>query len=242
MDQDFLKARAAEAALNYVYDGMCLGLGTGSTANKFIKLLAKRIEAGLTIKAVSTSQATSELCADLGIALHDVNDLQKLDLVIDGADELTADLQLIKGGGGALLREKIIAQFSAKVLIIADETKLVSHLGDFPLPIEINQFGSQLTASMCSRIFENYGLQAKLAWRKNQHGDFFITDGGHYILDASLKSIVKLSELNEKLLAIAGVVEHGLFLNIADLAIVATRKDGLALLKRVDNSVISISL
>lgn len=239
MDQDFLKAKAAKAALNYVHDGMCLGLGTGSTANKFIKLLAKRIEAGLNVQAVSTSQATSDLCADLGIKLYEVNDIPRLDLVIDGADELTADLQLVKGGGGALLREKIIAQFSNKLLIIADETKLVSHLGAFPLPIEINQFGAQLTASMCQQLFEGYGLEPKLAWRKNQQGELFITDGGHYILDVLLKSIGKLGELNEKLLSIAGVVEHGLFLNMADLALVATRKDGLVLLKRVDNSVIS---
>lgn len=233
-----LKIQAAQKALSYVCEDMRLGLGTGSTANEFIKLLAKKVVNGLSIKAVSTSDATTKLCESLGIRLYDLNDLQRLDLVVDGADEIDEELRLIKGGGGALLKEKIVAQASDRVIIIADETKLVAKLGAFPLPIEVNRFAARVTAETCQQLFKKQGAVAKLSWRQTSGGQYFITDSGHYILDAALQTIEQPELLSESLLAIAGVVEHGLFLDIADMAIITGRKDNLKLLKKKMNNAI----
>lgn len=220
-----LKKMAAAKALEYVENGMKIGLGTGSTANEFIKLLSEKIKKGLQIKATATSKQTENLCEELGIELFELNDLNKLDLVVDGADELTKDYNAIKGGGGALLREKITAYTSCEVIFIVDESKLVPQLGAFPLPIEITKFGYLTTQDLCKELFFNYNIEnISLLWRKNTKGEMFITDNGNYILDAGLHKIENEAELSSDLLNIPGVIDHGLFLNVATKIIVATTK------------------
>lgn len=219
-----LKQLAALKALNYVHCGMNLGLGTGSTANEFIKLLSNKIKNGLEIKAIATSRQTEELCAKLQIKLYDLNDLIKLDLIIDGADEITTYRNAIKGGGGALLREKIAAMASTTKIIIVDESKLVKKLGAYPLPIEISKFGYESTKAMCAELLEDLGYKNfTLNWRKTINNELFISDGGNYILDAHLGVINNIENFDISLLKIPGVVEHGLFLNIASKAIIAMK-------------------
>ena len=145
MDARALKIEAARAALAHVGDGMRLGIGTGSTAEEFVRLLAEKVAAGLTIVGVPTSERTAALCRELGVPLSTLDETPELDLTIDGADEIDPDLALIKGGGGALLREKIVAAASARMIVIADESKIVETLGRFPLPIEVNRFGLRAT-------------------------------------------------------------------------------------------------
>lgn len=220
-----LKQLVASKALEYVENGMKLGLGTGSTANEFIKLLSNKIKNGLKIQAIATSKQTEDLCAELGIVLCDLSDLGKLDLVVDGIDEVTKEYGAIKGGGGALLREKIAAYASENVIFIADETKLVSNLGKFPLPIEIAKFGYVTTQELCAELFLAYGFEnIILLWRKDKNDELFVTDGGNYILDAMLHNIKNIEEVNVELLKIPGVVEHGLFLNVANKILLATTK------------------
>lgn len=219
-NSDVLKKRAAEKALQYVKNNMRIGIGTGSTAENFIHLLAQKIQEGLKIFPVATSERTDSLCQKLNIKTYDLNDLTELDLTIDGADEIGPDLSLIKGGGGALLREKMVASRSKEVLIIADHTKLVSQLGHFPLPIEINIFGYIATIKAIEETLILNGLSHILKLRKKKD-EIFITDGGHYIVDAFLKKISAPSKLSDLLLNLPGVIEHGLFLNIATKAFVA---------------------
>lgn len=219
-----LKQLAAMKALTYVDSGMNLGLGTGSTANEFIKLLSHKIKNGLEIKTIATSRQTEELCAKLQIKLYDLNDLIKLDLIVDGADEICANKDAIKGGGGALLREKIAAMASTKKIIIADESKLVKKLGAYPLPIEITKFGAQSTKVTCKELLQDLGYRNfTLNWRKTMEDVLFISDGGNYILDAKLGTINNIENLNISLLKIPGVVEHGLFVKIASKAIIAMK-------------------
>lgn len=219
-----LKQLAAMKALTYVDSGMNLGLGTGSTANEFIKLLSHKIKNGLEIKTIATSRQTEELCAKLQIKLYDLNDLIKLDLIVDGADEICANKDAIKGGGGALLREKIAAMASTKKIIIADESKLVKKLGAYPLPIEITKFGAQSTKVTCKELLQDLGYRNfTLNWRKTKEDVLFISDGGNYILDAKLGTINNIENLNISLLKIPGVVEHGLFVKIASKAIIAMK-------------------
>lgn len=226
-----LKREAANKAISYLKPAMKLGLGTGSTANEFIKLLAVEINKGLEIKASATSVQTEELCQDLGIKLYALDDLHKLDLVVDGTDEINMAKNAIKGGGGALLREKITAMSSAKVLIIADETKLVSHLGAYPLPIEISKFAYQTTKMMCKELLDKLGYNdITMKWRTDSSNKLFITDGGNYILDVALQAIDSIDDLNMGLLSIPGIVEHGLFLNMVDHAIIAMEKGGVKIL------------
>ena len=220
MDAREMKIKAAAAALEHVEDGMRLGIGTGSTAEEFVRLLAEKVAAGLNVEGVPTSERTARLCLELGVPLKSLDELPELDLTIDGADEVDAALRLIKGGGGALLREKIVAAASKRMIVIADESKVVDVLGRFPLPIEINPFGEVSTRIAVEKLAERFGLSGELKLRESGDG-LFTTDGGHLILDASFGRIPDAEALASALNAIPGVVEHGLFINLASLAIIA---------------------
>ena len=231
MTADAYKRAAAARALDFVRPGMRLGLGTGSTARHFVDLLAERVRAGLDIVAVPTSEATRAQADRLGIALTTLDETPELDLTVDGADEIAPDLTLIKGGGGALLREKIVATASARMVVIADETKWVSILGAFPLPIEIAPFGASATHSAMELAAAEVGCPGPAALRKGQDGRPFTTDGGHWILDAQLLRISDPPALAARLCRVPGVMEHGLFIGIAQTAIVAG-SDGVRLIER----------
>jgi ribose 5-phosphate isomerase A len=220
MDAKTLKIEAARAALRHVADGMRLGIGTGSTAEEFVRLLAKKVATGLKVVGVPTSERTAALCREFGVPLSTLDETPELDLTIDGADEVDAELSLIKGGGGALLREKIVAAASARMIVIADESKLVDTLGRFPLPIEVNRFGLRATEFAIARAAEKAGLSGPLTLRMT-NGTPFVTDGGHFILDASFGRIPDPRALSNGLHAVPGVVEHGLFIGLADAAIIA---------------------
>jgi ribose 5-phosphate isomerase A len=220
MDAREMKVKAAEAALAHVEDGMRLGIGTGSTAEEFVRLLAEKVHGGLRIQGVPTSERTARLCLELGVPLKSLDELPELDLTIDGADELDADLTLVKGGGGALLREKIVAAASSRMIVIADATKLVETLGAFPLPIEINPFGRASTRIAVERAASRLGLSGEMKLRR-AGDELFMTDGGHYILDASFGRIPDAEALSGELNFIPGVVEHGLFIHMASFAIIA---------------------
>ncbi len=220
MDAREMKIKAAEAALSHVEDGMRLGIGTGSTAEEFVRLLAERVAGGLKVEGVPTSERTARLCVELGVPLKSLDELPELDLTIDGADEVDGRLSLIKGGGGALLREKIVASASTRVIVIADESKVVETLGAFKLPIEVNPFGLAATRIAIEKTAARLGLSGAIVLRASGDGTF-MTDGGHYILDASFGRIPDADALASSLNDIPGVVEHGLFINMASLAIIA---------------------
>ncbi len=215
-----MKIEAARAALNHVEPGMRLGIGTGSTAEEFIRLLAEKVRDGLEVRGVPTSERTASLCNKLGVAITTLDEMPELDLTIDGADEIGPGLALIKGGGGALLREKIVAAASTRMIVIADDSKLVNELGRFPLPIEVNRFGLEATKRAIYYAITALGQEALLALREAS-GKPFVTDGGHLIIDASFGLIHDAEALALALNAIPGVVEHGLFLGLASRAIIA---------------------
>jgi ribose 5-phosphate isomerase A len=231
MNVDSLKRAAAARAIEFVRPGMRVGLGTGSTAAHFVALLAERVRAGLDIIAVPTSEATRAQAARLGIVLTTLDETPELDLTVDGADEIAPDLTLIKGGGGALLREKIVATASARMVVIADESKWVSVLGRFPLPVEITPFGATVTQRMVKAAVSGEGDAVPAPLRRDQNGHAFVTDGGHWLLDAHLRRIADPRALASKLSAIPGVVGHGLFVGLAQAAIVAG-PDGVRLIER----------
>jgi ribose 5-phosphate isomerase A len=231
MNVDSLKRTAAARAIEFVRPGMRVGLGTGSTAAHFVALLAERVRAGLDIIAVPTSEATRAQAARLGIVLTTLDETPELDLTVDGADEIAPDLTLIKGGGGALLREKIVATASARMVVIADESKWVSVLGRFPLPVEIAPFGATVTQRMVEAAVSGEGDAVPAPLRLDQNGHAFVTDGGHWLLDAQLRRIADPRALASKLSAIPGVMEHGLFIGLAQAAIVAG-PDGVRLIER----------
>jgi ribose 5-phosphate isomerase A len=220
MDARHMKIIAAQEALKHVEHGMRLGIGTGSTAEEFVRLLAEKVSEGLEVRGVPTSERTARLCLELGVPLNSLDELPELDLTIDGADEVDNQLRLIKGGGGALLREKIVAAASARMIVIADETKVVDTLGAYPLPIEVNPFGLAATRIAVEKCASRLGLTGEIALRKRGE-DAYETDGGHYILDASFGRISDAEALSASLYSIPGVVEHGLFINLASLAIIA---------------------
>ncbi len=220
MDAREMKIKAAAAALSYVEDGMRLGIGTGSTAEEFVRLLAERVANGMSVVGVPTSERTARLCVELGVPLMSLDELPELDLTIDGADEVDGKLRLIKGGGGALLREKIVAAASTRMIVIADESKVVETLGAFTLPIEVNPFGMVATRIAIEKLAARLGLSGAIEPRQSGDG-IFTTDGGHYILDASFGRIPDAEALASALNAIPGVVEHGLFINMASIAIIA---------------------
>jgi ribose 5-phosphate isomerase A len=218
---DAQKRAAAARAVEFVRSGMRLGLGTGSTARPFVEMIGEKVRAGLQIVAVPTSEATRELAAQVGIPLTTLDETPELDLTVDGADEIDPALTLIKGGGGALLREKIVASASERMIVIADESKWVPILGRFPLPIEVNPFGLAATRRAIERAIAAVGLDGPLLLRLGKDGHAFVTDGGHLILDAALGRIPNPQALADRLVDVAGVVEHGLFVGIAQTAILA---------------------
>lgn len=212
------KQLAGEYAANLVKDGMKVGLGTGSTVYWTIQKLGERVKEGLSFQAVPTSKETEVLAKQLNISLISLNDdVQSLDLTIDGADEIDANLQLIKGGGGALLREKIVATSSKELIIIADESKLVTHLGTFPLPVEIIPFSWKQT----ERKIQSLGCQTTLRLKNNET---FITDNNNMIIDCIFPyNITNPTNLHTQLKMITGVVETGLFVNMTSKAIIGTK-------------------
>ncbi len=214
------KRLAAEKALDYVRPGMKLGLGTGSTAALFVAALGAAVKAGLTIVGVPTSEATRRQAEGLGIALTTLEETPELDLTVDGADELDGALDLIKGGGGALLREKIVAASSKRMIVVADASKRVERLGAFPLPVEVAPFGLGSTQIRLAAACSALGLEGAITLRRRD-GQIFVTDGGHHILDCAFGAIPDPVKLAGALSALPGVVDHGLFIGLASLAIVA---------------------
>lgn len=223
-----LRKAAAARALELVEPGMKLGLGTGSTAAAFVDLLGQRVKQGLDVVGVPTSEATRRQAEGLGIRLATLDELSRLDLTVDGADEVDENLRLIKGGGAALLREKIVACASARMVVIADAAKRVGTLGAFPLPIEVNLFGLAATRQAVEAAIAASGCQGPVALRMGADGKPVVTDGGHVILDARLGAIPDPERLGAALWSVPGVVEHGLFLGIASAAILAAEVDGRA--------------
>ena len=221
VSMDGLKRKAAARALEHVRDGMKLGLGTGSTARHFVELLGERVRAGLNVIGVPTSEATRVDALRCGIPLATLDDIDRLDLTVDGADEIDPALNVIKGGGGALLREKIVATASDRMIVIADDTKWVEVLGRFPLPIEVIPFGLAATQRAISEAFAEGGVSGQMVVRKGRDGHVFVTDGGHWIVDAHLGRIADAPRLAGLLTSIPGVVEHGLFIGLASTAMLA---------------------
>jgi ribose 5-phosphate isomerase A len=219
MDQ--LKRQAAARALEEVRDGMRLGLGTGSTAKHFVELLGERVRAGLNVVGVPTSEVTRADAERYGIPLTTLDQIDRLDLTVDGADEIDPTLNVIKGGGGALLREKIVATASDRMIVIADDSKWVDVLGRFPLPIEVIPFGLAATQRALTEAFAQGGVSGQMVLRQGKDGHVFVTDGGHWIIDAHLGRIADAPRLAALLSVIPGVVEHGLFIGVAKAAVLA---------------------
>ena len=215
MTNDQEKEAAARASLKFVHDGNVVGLGTGSTAAYAVRFLAERVRSGLKIRGIPTSSGTSKLAASLGISLITLDDVQQIDVTIDGADEFDPQLQLIKGGGGALLREKIVASASRQLVIVADASKQVQVLGKFPLPVEVVPFAQALVAKRIA------ALGARPTLRQHASGRPFVTDEGHHILDCSFGAIADPPALARTLDAMPGVVDHGLFINLASVVLLA---------------------
>lgn len=209
-----LKQLVGEKAAEYVTEGMVVGLGTGSTAYYMVEALGKRVKEGLKITGVTTSTRTKEQAEKLGIPLKTIDEVDAVDLTIDGADEIDANYQGVKGGGGALLFEKIVADYSKKVIWIVDGSKMVDTLGTFPLPVEVLPYGSQQLV----RIFEEKGYHPAI--RKTEDGENYLTDGNHYIIDLHMAKIENPQSLAEWLDGLTGVMEHGLFLNRVNTIIV----------------------
>lgn len=221
MSMDDLKRQAAARAVEQVRDGMKLGLGTGSTAKHFVELLGERVQAGLKVIGVPTSEATRADAERCGVPLTTLEEVDRLDLTVDGADEIDPNLELIKGGGGALLREKIVAAASDRMIVIADESKWVQTLGRFPLPIEVIPFGLGATRRAIEAVFAENGVSGEMDIRKAKDGHAFVTDGGHWIIDARLGRIPDSPRLAASLNSIPGVVEHGLFIGLAGTVVLA---------------------
>ena len=215
-----LKKQAAEKAMEFVAPGMRLGLGTGSTSVFFVDCLGEAVKNGLEIVGVPTSEATRRQAEALGIKLATLDECPELDLTVDGADEIDPDLNLIKGGGGALMREKIVAASSKRLVVIADASKRVTRLGAFPLPLEVAPFGLESTKIRLRRVLASLGLSGDVDLRRRA-GEIFVTDGGHYILDCALGAIPDPQRLAVALEALPGVVDHGLFIGLASAAVVA---------------------
>ena len=211
---DHEKELAARASLRFLQDGQIVGLGTGSTAAYFVRFLGERVREGLKIKGIPTAVRTRELATSLGIPLTTLDEYQEIDVTIDGADEINPHLQLIKGGGGALLREKVVASASKKLVIIADSSKQVAILGKFPLPVEVVGFAQALVTKKIQ------GLGATVKLRVESDGKPYVTDEGHHILDCCFGRIPDPPALARKLSDMPGVMEHGLFIGMASVALV----------------------
>jgi ribose 5-phosphate isomerase A len=215
MANDQEKEAAARASLRFVKDGDIVGVGTGSTAVYLVRFLGERVQAGLKIRGIPTSVRTAELATSLGIPLTTLDEVQEIDVAIDGADEIGPGLQLIKGGGGALLREKIVASASRNFVVIADSSKQVATLGKFPVPVEVIKFAEALVAKKIA------ALGAAVTVRKDSSGKVFVTDEGNHILDCRFGKIADPPALARKLETTPGVVEHGLFIGMTSVALIA---------------------
>ncbi len=216
MTQDEAKRLVARRAVEFVEDGMAVGLGTGTTATLFIHELGERVKAGLKIRCVASSDASRDLGLKLGMDVTTLDELPELDVYIDGADEVGPELALIKGGGGALLREKIVASAAKRFIVVVDSTKVVEHLGKFPLPVEVIKMALPLVGPKLDAL----GLHPKQRQAKSGSGPY-LTDEGNYILDCACGLIADPEETAAEIRGIVGVVEHGLFLGMASLALVA---------------------
>ena len=215
MRADDEKRLAGEAAAGRVESGMIVGLGTGSTAAHFVRALAARVRSGLQVRGVPTSSATAALAEELGIALASLDEVRAIDLTVDGADEIGPGLALIKGGGAALLREKLVWEASRRCLVIADAAKRVATLGRFPLPIEVVAFGHAQTANRITDILAEHDIGQGPRLR-TRNGEPVVTDGGNLIYDAACGRITAPAALAQALKGLTGVVDHGLFLDLAD--------------------------
>ncbi|WP_127145708.1 ribose-5-phosphate isomerase RpiA [Pelagibacterium montanilacus] len=218
---EHLKKEAARAALSELSSGMRIGLGTGSTAAHFVDLLGDMVAEGFACICVPTSEATARQARERNIALATLDEIERLDVTVDGTDEIDADFQLIKGGGGALLREKIVAAASDRMVVIADSSKRVEALGRFPLPVEVNAFGLGATLAAIRAVMAAHTAQGEAVIRQGADGGRFVTDGGHLIVDASFGRISDAKDLSHALLDIPGVVQHGLFLGLCQEAYLA---------------------
>jgi ribose 5-phosphate isomerase A len=219
MAHDQEKKAAARASLAFVRDGDIVGLGSGSTAEYAIRLLGERVQAGLKIRGIPTSQRTRELAESVGVPLTTLEEFPDIDVTIDGADEIDPELQLIKGGGGALLREKIVASASKRMVVIADSTKRVQILGKFPLPVEVIALAEPLLSKKIA------ALGSSVKRRQDANGNPFVTDEGHHILDCHFGEIPDPRALARQLDSMTGVVEHGLFVDMATVALIGKGDD-----------------
>ena len=217
------KQAAARRSLAFVQDGYVVGLGTGSTASHALRFLGERVRLGLKIRGIPTSVCSRDLAVSLGIPLTTFEECPQIDVTIDGSDEINPALELIKGGGGALLREKIVASASRQVVIVADSSKLVSVLGEFPLPVEVVPFAQALLSRRIG------ALGASVVLRKDPAGRPFTTDEGHHILDCAFGQIPDPVRLADRLDRMPGVVEHGLFLHLADVVLIGKGSEVLEL-------------
>jgi ribose 5-phosphate isomerase A len=215
MANDAEKEAAARASLKYVHEGQVVGLGTGSTATIAIRLLGERVRGGLKIRGIPTSIASRDLAGQLGIPLVTFDEVQEIDVTIDGADEFDPELNLIKGGGGAMLREKIVASASRQLVIVTDSSKQVPVLGKFPLPVEVIGFAEPLVAKKVS------DLGAKVVRRLDSSGKPYITDENHHILDCHFGQIADPRTLARTLSEMPGIVEHGLFVGMTSAVLMA---------------------
>lgn len=220
------KKVVGEKAVEYVKDGMVVGLGTGSTVFHTISKLGELVGKGLSIKGIPTSNQTEKLAIEVGIPLVTFNEIEQIDLAIDGADEVDDEFNLIKGGGGALLREKIIAKAAKSFIVIADSHKRVNKLGAFPLPVEVVPFGYEMTM----KHIQDLGCSPKL---RQSNGIPFLSDNGNYIFDCSFPLIEHPGELEKSLNLIPGVVENGLFVGMADKVITLNREKNIIINGRV---------
>lgn len=221
---DEQKEAAGYAALKFIKAGMKVGLGTGSTANYFIRALAEKVRGGLDVKCVATSKASADLAKSLGLEIITLEDAPHIEVTVDGADEIDGDFRLIKGGGGALLLEKIVATSSRHMVVIADESKRVAKLGKFPLPVEVVPFGVKATGWKMERAFKMVGMEPKMTLRVKE-GKPFRTDGGNVIIDCACGVIKEPDRLEVILNNIPGVVNNGLFNGIAGIALIG-KADG----------------
>ncbi len=218
---DAAKRLAAEKAAEIVRPGMRLGLGTGSTAKHFVDCVGEKVKGGMPLICVPTSEATRAQAAALNIPLTSLDETPELDATVDGTDEFDPQLRLIKGGGGALLREKIVASASKRLIVITDRTKQNTRLGRFPLPIEVVPFGLEATRRKIESAAARVGCHGALTLRRVKAGPVFVTDNGNYILDAAFGVIPDPEGLALALAVLPGVVEHGLFLGLASAIVIA---------------------
>lgn len=221
MSAEIQKQAAGLAAIDHIRDGMKVGLGTGSTAAWFVKAVADAVQGGMKLTLVSTSNQTTQMAQALGLVIKDINDVGKLDVCVDGADEIGEGLALIKGGGGALLREKLIWELADRCIVIADAAKNVGTLGAFALPIEVEPFAYKGTINRICDVLSEFDI-AKMPILRKKGGESFVTDGGNLIFDVPCGVIHDPSGLASALKATTGVVDHGLFLDLADIALIGT--------------------